>query len=44
MEQLVAAMDEHIVIPTRENEKDLLLSVDTHVNIPGRGVVATGSV
>lgn len=44
MEALVAAMDEHITIPKRENEKDLLMSVDTTVNIAGRGVVATGSV
>lgn len=44
MEQLTAAMDEHIVIPTRENDKDLLMSIDSTVSIAGRGVVATGSV
>lgn len=44
MEQLVAAMDEHIKEPTRESAKDFLMSVDSSVSIPGRGVVATGTV
>ena len=44
MEKLVAAMDEHILIPKREKDKDFLLSIDSTVTIAGRGVVATGSV
>ena len=44
IEQLVAAMDEHITEPTREKDKDLLMSIDSSVAIPGRGVVATGTV
>lgn len=44
MEKLVNAMDEHIILPKREKDKDLLLSIDASVNIAGRGLVATGSV
>jgi len=44
MEKLVNAMDEHIVIPKREKEKDFLMSIDSTHNIAGRGIVATGSV
>jgi len=44
MEQLVNAMDEHIIEPTRESDKDFLMSIDSSLNIAGRGVVATGTV
>ena len=44
MEQLVNAMDEHIVEPEREADKDFLMSIDSCLNIAGRGVVATGTV
>ena len=44
MEQLVNAMDEHIKEPTREADKDFLMSIDSSLNIPGRGVVVTGTV
>lgn len=44
MEKLVQAMDEHIVEPARESEKDFLMSIDSSLNIAGRGVVATGTV
>jgi len=40
----VDAMDEHIKEPPRESEKDFLMSIDSSVAIPGRGVVATGTV
>jgi len=44
IEKLVAAMDEHIQEPVREKDKDFLMSIDSSVAIPGRGVVATGTV
>jgi len=44
MEKLVNAMDEHIVEPPRESEKDFLMSIDQSINIAGRGCVATGTV
>jgi len=37
-------MDEHIAEPTREKDKDFLMSIDSSVAIPGRGVVATGTI
>lgn len=37
-------MDEYIVEPVRESEKDFLMSIDSSLNIAGRGVVATGTV
>lgn len=37
-------MDEHIKEPPREADKDFLMSIDSSVAIPGRGVVATGTV
>lgn len=44
MEKLIAAMDEHITEPTRESDKDFLMSIDASISIAGRGVVATGTV
>ena len=44
MQELVDAMDQHIPEPERDNEKDFLMSIDSSVSIPGRGVVATGTV
>lgn len=44
IEKLVAAMDESIKEPTRESKKDFLMSIDTSVSIPGRGVVVTGTI
>jgi len=44
MDKLIAAMDEHIVEPVREMEKDFLMSIDSSVNISGRGCVVTGTV
>jgi len=44
MEKLVQAMDEHIAEPVRESDKDFLMSIDSSLNIAGRGVVATGTV
>lgn len=44
MEQLVAALDKNIDIPVREKDKDFLMSIDSSVNIPGRGTVVTGTV
>lgn len=44
MEQLIAALDKNIDIPVREKDKDFLMSIDSSVNIPGRGTVVTGTV
>ena len=44
LEQLVAAMDTHIKEPPRESKKDFLMSIDTSLNIPGRGCVVTGTI
>lgn len=44
MEQLVQAMDDHIVEPVRESAKDFLMSIDASLSIAGRGVVCTGTV
>ena len=44
MEALVTAMDKEFVEPTRLVEKDFLMSIDSSLNIAGRGVVVTGTV
>lgn len=44
MEQLVNAMDEHIIEPQREIKKDFLMSIESSVNISGRGCVVTGTI
>jgi elongation factor Tu len=44
MEQLVAALDSQIQLPERLKDKDFLMSIDSSVNIPGRGTVVTGTV
>ena len=44
MEKLVAAMDEHIIEPERLSDKDFLMSIDSSLNIAGRGCVVTGTV
>jgi len=44
MELLVAAMDDQIKEPIRESKKDFLMSIDSSVNIPGRGCVVTGTI
>jgi len=44
MEQLVAAMDETIQEPKRQTDKDFLMSIDSSINISGRGVVVTGTI
>jgi translation elongation factor EF-Tu-like GTPase len=44
MEQLIDALDKNIDIPVREKERDFLMSIDSSVNIPGRGCVVTGTV
>jgi elongation factor Tu len=44
MDKLVAALDKNIEIPVREKDKDFLMSIDSSVNIPGRGTVVTGTV
>jgi elongation factor Tu len=42
--ELMAAVDEFIPIPLRENEKPFLLPVEDIFSITGRGTVATGRV
>ena len=44
MEQLIGALDAKIELPEREKEKDFLMSVDTAINISGRGCVVTGTI
>ncbi len=44
IEKLIAALDKEIEIPTREKDKDFMMSIDSSVNIPGRGTVVTGTV
>jgi elongation factor Tu len=44
MEKLIEALDTNIEIPLREKDKDFLMSIDSSVNIPGRGTVVTGTV
>jgi len=44
MEELVKAMDDNIQEPKREKDKDFLMSVDTSLNISGRGCVVTGTI
>lgn len=44
MERLIKAMDENIAEPEREKSKDFLMSIDTSLNISGRGCVVTGTI
>jgi elongation factor Tu len=44
IEKLVQAMDANITEPTREAKKDFLMSIDSSLNIPGRGCVVTGTI
>ena len=37
-------MDATIEEPVREAKKDFLMSIDTSLNIPGRGCVVTGTI
>jgi elongation factor Tu len=37
-------MDKYISEPVRESKKDFLMSIDTSLNIPGRGCVVTGTI
>jgi len=37
-------MDKEIAEPKREKDKDFLMSIDTSINISGRGCVVTGTV
>ena len=44
MEKLIDALDKNIPLPDRLKDKDFLMSIDTTLNIPGRGTVVTGTV
>jgi elongation factor Tu len=44
IEKLLNALDETIPMPTRENDKPFLMSVEDVFTITGRGTVATGRV
>ena len=44
LEKLVEAIDNNISEPPRESKKDFLMSIDTSLNIPGRGCVVTGTI
>ena len=44
IQQLCDAMDTHILEPPRESKKDFLMSIDSSLNIPGRGCVVTGTI
>ena len=42
--ELMAAVDEYIPIPPRENEKPFLMPIEDIFSITGRGTVATGRI
>merc|ERR1719454_1736923 len=44
IQQLCDAMDANIDEPVREAKKDFLMSIDSSLNIPGRGCVVTGTI
>ena len=44
MEKLINALDTQFQLPERLKDKDFLMSIDSSVNIPGRGTVVTGTV
>lgn len=44
MEQLVDAMDRTFQVPDRLTDKDFLMSVDSSINVAGRGTVCTGTI
>jgi len=44
MEKLVAALDTQFPLPDRLKDKEFLMSIDSSVNIAGRGTVVTGTV
>jgi elongation factor Tu len=44
IEKLVAALDTQIALPDRLKDKEFLMSIDSSVNIAGRGTVVTGTV
>ncbi len=44
VEELMAAVDEWIPVPPRENEKPFLMPVEDVFSITGRGTVATGRI
>ena len=44
MDKLINALDTQFQLPERLKDKDFLMSIDSSVNIPGRGTVVTGTV
>jgi len=44
MEKLLAAMDTTFEVPDRQTDKPFLMSIDSSLNIPGRGTVCTGTI
>ena len=44
MEKLVAAMDSSFEEPERKTDLPFLMSIESAVNIQGRGAVATGTI
>ena len=44
MIKLVEALDTQIALPERFKDKDFLMSVDSAINISGRGCVVTGTI
>jgi elongation factor Tu len=44
MEKLVEALDTQVQLPERLKDKDFLMSVDSAMNISGRGTVVTGTI
>jgi elongation factor Tu len=41
---LINALDAKIELPDRQKDKDFLMSVDSAINISGRGCVVTGTI
>jgi len=44
IDKLIEALDSNIPLPERAKDKDFLMSIDSSVNIAGRGTVVTGTV
>lgn len=41
---MIKALDENVPVPERVVDKDFLMSVDSTINISGRGTVVTGTI
>ena len=44
IKELVETMDKEVPVPQRQDEKDFLMSIESSLNIAGRGCVVTGTI